>query len=91
MAMAETRIGVNVVFPFTVDPRQGIRLVGGDSALCGGVILAAGWSTQEEITGFKGGTGEAFADQMVRGAQGLGDEEIIREAGQNAAALEPWE
>lgn len=50
--------------------------MGGDSALCGGVILAAGWSTQEEITGFKGDTGEAFADQMVRWAQGLGDEEI---------------
>ena len=53
--------------------------MGGDSALCGGVILAAGWSTQEEITGFKGDTGEAFADQMVRWAQGLGDEEIIRD------------
>ena len=88
--MAETRIGVNVVFPFTVDPRQGIRLVGGDSALCGGVILAAGWSTQEEITGFKGDTGEAFADQMVRGAQGLGDEEIIREACMRSGETVDW-
>lgn len=90
LAMAETRIGVNVVFPFTVDPRQGIRLVGGDSALCGGVILAAGWSTQEEITGFKGDTGEAFADQMVRWAQGLGDEEAIREACMRSGETVDW-
>lgn len=88
--MAETRIGVNGFFPFTVDPRQGIRLVGGGSALCGGVILAAGWSTQEEITGFKGDTGEAFADQMVRWAQGLGDEEIIRDACMRSGETVDW-
>lgn len=64
--------------------------MGGDSALCGGVILAAGWSTQEEITGFKGDTGEAFADQMVRWAQGLGDEEIIRDACMRSGETVDW-
>lgn len=55
-------------------------MYGGNSALCGGYILAAGWSTQEELTGFAGDTGEAFADQMLRWSQGMGNPEMIREA-----------
>ncbi|WP_270297752.1 FAD-dependent oxidoreductase [Eggerthella sinensis] len=55
-------------------------MYGGNSALCGGYILAAGWSTQEELTGYAGDTGEAFAEQMLRWSQGMGNQEMIREA-----------
>ncbi len=65
-------------------------MFGGDSALCGGVILAAGWSTQEEITGYAGDTGEAFAEQMLRWAQGFGDAEIIREACMRSGETVDW-
>ena len=65
-------------------------LIGGDSALCGGVILAAGWSTQEELTGYAGDTGEAFAEQMVRWSQGMGDPEIIREACLRSGETVDW-
>lgn len=53
---------------------------GGNSALCGGYILAAGWEGQEEMTGYAGDTPEKFADQMLRWSQGLGNPEMIREA-----------
>lgn len=53
---------------------------GGNSALCGGYILAAGWDDQEEMTGYAGDTPEKFADQMLRWSQGMGDPEMIREA-----------
>lgn len=65
-------------------------LYGGNSALCGGYMLAANWSTQEELTGYKGDTGEAFADQMVRWAQGCGNEEMIREACMRSGEAVDW-
>lgn len=65
-------------------------LYGGNSALCGGYMLAANWSTQEELTGYAGDTGEAFADQMVRWAQGCGNEEMIREACLRSGEAVDW-
>lgn len=65
-------------------------LYGGNSALCGGYMLAANWSTQEELTGYKGDTGEAFADQMVRWAQGCANEEMIREACMRSGEAVDW-
>ena len=53
---------------------------GGNSALCGGYILAAGWEGQEEMTGYAGDTPEKFAEQMLRWSQGLGNQDMIREA-----------
>lgn len=55
-------------------------LFGGNSALCGGYILAADYPGQEEMTGYSGDSVEAFADQMLRWSQGYGDQGMIREA-----------
>lgn len=55
-------------------------LFGGNSALCGGYILAGGFPGQEEMTGYAGDTPEAFAEQMLRWSQGYGDQDMIREA-----------
>lgn len=65
-------------------------MYGGNSALCGGYMLAAGWSTQEELTGYKGDTGEAFADQMLRWSQGWGNQEMIREACLRSGEAVDW-
>lgn len=65
-------------------------MYGGNSALCGGYMLAAGWSTQEELTGYAGDTGEAFADQMLRWSQGWGNQEMIREACLRSAEAVDW-
>lgn len=65
-------------------------MYGGNSALCGGYMLAAGWSTQEELTGYAGDTGEAFADQMLRWAQGQGNQEMIREACLRSGEAVDW-
>lgn len=65
-------------------------MYGGNSALCGGYMLAAGWSTQEELTGYSGDTGEAFADQMLRWSQGWGNQEMIREACLRSGEAVDW-
>ena len=65
-------------------------MYGGNSALCGGYMLAAGWSTQEEITGYAGDTGEAFANQMLRWSQGLGNQDMIREACLRSGEAVDW-
>lgn len=65
-------------------------MYGGNSALCGGYMLAAGWSTQEEITGYKGDSGEAFANQMLRWSQGMGNQEMIREACLRSGEAVDW-
>ena len=53
-------------------------------------MLAAGWSTQEEITGYAGDTGEAFANQMLRWSQGLGNQDMIREACLRSGEAVDW-
>lgn len=65
-------------------------MYGGNSALCGGYMLAAGWSTQEELTGVSDDTPEAFADQMIRWSQGFGDQEMIREACMRSGEAVDW-
>lgn len=65
-------------------------MYGGNSALCGGYMLAADWSTQEELTGYVGDTGEAFAEQMLRWSQGLGNQEMIREACLRSGEAVDW-
>ncbi|MEG1435572.1 MAG: hypothetical protein RSD45_08450, partial [Gordonibacter sp.] len=47
-------------------------MYGGNPVLYGGYLLTAGWSTQEELTGYKGDTGEALADRMLCWSQGMG-------------------
>lgn len=64
-------------------------LFGGNSALCGGYMLAAGWSTQKEMTGYDDSP-EKFADQMVRWSQGWGDPEMIREAAMKSGEAVDW-
>lgn len=65
-------------------------MYGGNSALCGGYMLAAGWSTQEELTGVADDTPEAFAEQMVRWAQGSGNVDMIREAALRSGEAVDW-
>lgn len=65
-------------------------LYGGNSALCGGYMLAAGWSTQEELTGYANDSAEAFADQMLRWSQGWGNQEMIREACLRSGEAVDW-
>lgn len=65
-------------------------MYGGNSALCGGYMLAAGWSTQEELTGVADDTPEAFAEQMLRWSQGYGDQEMIREACLRSGEAVDW-
>ena len=55
-------------------------IVGGNSKLCGGAMMGTGFQGQLELTGYEGDSPEKFANQMVRWAQGFGNEEIIREA-----------
>ncbi|WP_296011765.1 FAD-dependent oxidoreductase [uncultured Adlercreutzia sp.] len=84
-AIEAARAGADVII-FEKDR----ALFGGDSALCGGYMLAANWSTQEELTGYAGDTGEAFADQMIRWAQGCANEEMIREACMRSGEAVDW-
>ena len=53
-------------------------------------IRDRGWSTQEEITGYAGDTGEAFANQMRRWSQGLGNQDMIREACLRSGEAVDW-
>ncbi len=46
--------------------------------------------TQEEITGYAGDTGEAFANQMLRWSQGLGNQDMIREACLRSGEAVDW-
>ncbi len=52
---------------------------GGDTQLSNGMIMAAGTPEQEELAGCTTDTPEAFAEQQVTYAQGMGNEEMIRE------------
>lgn len=53
---------------------------GGNTALCGGMILAAGTPLQKELAGYDGtGDAERYAEQQIRYAQGYADEDMIRE------------
>lgn len=52
---------------------------GGNTALSGGMILAAGTPEQAELAGYTEDTPERFAEQQVRYAMGYADEEMIRE------------
>ena len=55
-------------------------IVGGNSKLCGGAMMGTGFQGQLELTNYEGDSPEKFANQMVRWAQGFGNEEMIREA-----------
>lgn len=65
-------------------------MCGGNTALCGGMMLTAGSPLQEELTGHKGDTAEAFTEQMLRWAQGFAEEDQITEMCQQAAGAADW-
>lgn len=54
-------------------------LVGGDTNLSNGMLMAAGTDLQKTLAGCDTDTPQAFADQQVAYAQGYGDEDMIRE------------
>lgn len=65
-------------------------MCGGNTALCGGMMLTAGSPLQEELTGYAGDTGDDFAEQMLRWAQGFAEKDQIVEMCQQAAAAADW-
>ena len=65
-------------------------IVGGNSKLCGGAMMGTGFQGQLELTNYEDDSPEKFANQMVRWAQGFGNEEMIREACLRSGEAVDW-
>ena len=65
-------------------------IIGGNSKLCGGAMMGTGFQGQLELTNYEDDSPEKFANQMVRWAQGFGNEEMIREACLRSGEAVDW-
>ena len=74
---------------------------GGDSYMCGGHVMCAGSTFQKEFEGVEGDseeklaamredTGEQFAEDMLRWAQGISNDEMIREMCIKSGEMADW-